>query len=152
VSVTFDREKRWQALLAEGPEPSVPLAVPPHFYVTLRRHPEVGVDKMAAMAAVLVRYAQQLDRDLGGQGQVFYDPAGTRQTDAGLTLRLVTIPGGNFLDRFEAIYRALGELKATARREVADTQDADINARIDAELASPVAREVAERLELTPVR
>jgi hypothetical protein len=152
MTVTVDREKRWQALLAEEPEPSVPLAVPPHFDVTLRRHPEVGADKMAEMAAVLVRYAQQLDRALGGEGQVFHDPAGTRQTDAGLTLRLVTVPGGNFLDRFDAIYRALSELKENARREVADSQDSDINALIDAALASPIAREVAERLELSSVK
>ncbi len=151
MTITVDREKMLQSLLEDDFIPSGPLAVPPSFTITLRKHPESDAEKLPAMTAVLIRYIQELDRNLGGLG-VHFDPAGTVETNAQLTIRLVVVPVGDFSGRIDAISNALARLASQVRQELVTRQDADINAKIAAELGSPVTRDVREAAEhLEPV-
>lgn len=146
-----DREK-WLAWADdEPPLPDVPLAVPPFFYVTLRKHPEAdGV--LPDLAARLVFGIDQYERQLGGSG-VFYDRGGSIETDTELKMRLIVNSGGwEAFERMDKIHAMLRELAAKARQPEVVAQDADLRERVAALVESPITREVAERLELAPQR
>jgi len=145
MGLVKDREK-WLKFLDEVEEPNVsPLAVRPFFFVTLRKHPEAG-DLLTALATQLVRGVDQYDRTLGGDGW-FFDKEGSVETDAELKLRLVANTGGwEVFGRMDTIHQMLNDLATSARQELVATQDADLRARVAAELESPIPRSVAARL------
>ena len=145
MTVTTDYEKMLRSVAEEEPPPVGLLAASPYLGFSVRRHPETDEGKLPAMVAVLIHYVQELDRNLGGAG-VHFDPTGTVETDRRLTIRLEMVAIGDFLGRIETITNKLHELAKQAKRELVTRQDADINAKIVAELGS-LPREVAEHLE-----
>ena len=135
---------KWLQLMAEVDEPSVPLAVPPHLVVTLRKHPEVSADQLVRMAGVIAGHLDRLDREIGGPG-VVYDPAYIVEHADRLTYPVYILPVGHVFDRSQHLSKKLGELAEQARREVVAAQDTGIEAAFDAPLPRPL-REAAERL------
>lgn len=149
MNVVIDQDKWLQAIAEEEPLPCGLLAVSPYLWFSVRRHPEVDEDKLSAMVAVLISYIRDLDRSLGGTG-VHFDQTGTVLTDQKLTIQLVVNATGDFLRRIYAITDKLTELAMQAKHHLVKSQDADINAKIAAELGSlipPPIREAAEHLE-----
>jgi hypothetical protein len=149
MNVVIDQDKWLKAIAEEEPLPCGLLAVSPYLWFSVRRHPEVNEDKLSAMVAVLISYIQDLDRNLGGTG-VHFDPTGTVLNEEKLTILLVVNATGDFLGRIYAITDKLSELAKQAKHDLVARQDADINAKIAADLGSPVpppVREAAEHLE-----
>jgi hypothetical protein len=148
MNVIIDQEKWLKAISEEDPLPCGLMAVSPYLWFSVRRHPELDEDKLSAMAAVLISYIQDLDRNLGGTG-VHFDPLGTVLTDQKLTIQLVVNATGDFLGRIVAISDKLDELAGQAKHAIVKRQDADLNSKIAAELGSSVpkpVRDVAEHL------
>lgn len=143
-----DRDE-WLKFIDEVEEPAVsPLALPPFFYVTLRKHPEADA-VLPELAARLVLGIDQYERQLGGTG-VFYDRGGSVETGTELKIRLIVNFGGyEASERMDKIHAMLRELAAKARQPEVAAQDADLRDRVAALLDAPIPRSVAERLELT---
>jgi hypothetical protein len=149
MNVVIDHDKWLKAIAEEEPLPCGLLAVSPYLWFSVRRQPEVDEDKLSAMVAVLISYIRDLDRSLGGTG-VHFDQSGTVLTAQKLTVQLVVEATGDFLRRIHTIYDKLGELALEVKRDMVKRQDADINAKIAADLGSPVpppVREAASHLE-----
>ena len=149
MNVVIDHDKWLNAIAEEEPLPCGLLAVSPYLWFSVRRHPEVDEDKLSAMVAVLISYIRDLDRSLGGTG-VHFDQTGTVLTAQKLTVQLVVEATGDFFGRIYAITDKLGELATDVKRHLVNRQDADINAKIVADLGSPVpppVREAAGHLE-----
>lgn len=115
------------------------------FRISLRKTSESEGRKLPAMAAVLIHYIRQLDQELGGQGVTF---AGASQTQQYLTLRLVMKPVGDVSSHMNFIIRELCKLTEKARQGVVTEQEADLEAKIEAELASPYSPDLREAAEL----
>jgi len=151
MTITVDHEKMLRSLLDDDFVPTGPLAVPAQVNVVLRKHPEAG-ELLAHLAAQLVHGIDQFDRSRGGAG-VEYDPKGSTETATELKLRLYLNLHPNQMNdpfgRMDTIHQMLNDLAATARTEVVATQDADLRARVAAELESPIPRSVAARLVTT---
>ena len=147
MTVTIDRAKWLEAIAHEPDGPCT--ATLPFFNFTLREQPEARPGKLPAMAAVLIGHIDRLDRSLGGEG-VLFDPSGTVEEPNRLTVRVVAVSGGGAIRRFNAIQKDLAGLRIQARDLVVESQHADFNAKVEAELASshPFAlREAVEHLE-----
>ena len=117
--------------------------------VQLRKHPETDAGKLPALAAMLIRSIDQLDRDLGGDGVEFDETATTEDADH-LTLRFTFRDPDGAEERRDQIRHTLATLAADARQVLHVSQDADLRARIAAELDSPIPRELAPYLDPIP--
>ena len=149
MTMTVDYEKMLRSAAEEEALPCGLMAVSPYLWFSVRRHPEVDEDKLSAMVAVLISYIRDLDRSLGGTG-VHFDPKGTVLTEQKLTILLVVNATGDFLERIDSLTNKLAELARQAKHDLVKSQDADINAKIAAELGSSVpkpVRDAAEHLE-----
>lgn len=147
MTATIDREKWLEAVANEPDGPCT--ATVPFFTFTLQEQPEARPGRLPAMAAVLINYIDRLDRSLGGEG-ILFDPSGTLEEPNRLTVRVVAQSGGGAIRRFGAVQKSLAELRILAREQVIELQDADFNAKVKAELASPhpfSLREAAGHLE-----
>ncbi len=117
--------------------------------VQLRKHPETDAVKLPGLAALLIRSIDQLDYDLGGDG-VEFDEEATTEDATHLTLHLTFRDPDGAEERRAEILRTLADLADTARQRLVSAQDADLRAKIAAELDSPIPRDVAARLDPLP--
>jgi len=117
--------------------------------VQLRKHPETDAEKLPGLAALLIRSIDQLDLDLGGDG-VEFDAEATTEDATHLTLHLTFRDPDGAEERRAEILRTLADLADTARQRLVSAQDADLRAKIAAELNSPIPRDVAARLDPLP--
>ena len=147
MTATIDREK-WLAAIANEPDGPC-TATLPFFTFTLREQFEGRTGDLPALAAILIGPIDTLDRSLGGEGVIF-DPSGTVEGPHRLTIRVVALSGGGAIRRFNTIQKELADLQDKARELVLVGQVADFNAKVEAELGSPVPyslREAAGHLE-----
>lgn len=117
--------------------------------VQLRKHPETDAEKLPGLAALLIRSIDQLDLDLGGDG-VEFDEEATTEDATHLTLHLTFRDPDGAEERREEIERTLANLADAARQRLVSAQDADLRAKIVAELDSPIPRELAAYLDPLP--